>query len=91
MTVSNELSPLDVLLHAMQSKWQAGDHDGAVAIARAAAPYVHARRRDGASSLNAESDLHRIGDAELTDQLAEARRRVFDQATDEEQSARLGD
>ena len=91
MTVSNELSPLDVLLHAMQSKWQAGDHDGAVAIARAAAPYVHARRRDGASLLNAESDLHRIGDAELTDQLAEARRRVFDQATHEEQSARMGD
>lgn len=91
MTVSNELSPLDVLLHAMQSKWQAGDHDGAVAIARAAAPYVHARRRDGAALVNAESDLHRIGDAELADQLAEARRRVFDQATPEEQSARVGD
>ncbi len=36
-------TPLDILLQAMQRKWRAGDLDGAAALARAAAPYLHPR------------------------------------------------
>ena len=36
-------SPLAILLATMRGKFDAGDLDGAVAIARIAAPYLHAR------------------------------------------------
>jgi hypothetical protein len=36
-------SPLDVLLQTMRLHLQAGELDAAVAAAKAAAPYVHAR------------------------------------------------
>jgi len=36
-------TPLDVLLTAMQRKWDAGDLDAAATLARAAAPYLHPR------------------------------------------------
>jgi hypothetical protein len=36
-------TPLEVLLAAMQRKWEDGDLDGAAALARAAAPYLHPR------------------------------------------------
>ena len=43
-------SPLDVLLSAMNRRWAEGDEDGAVALAKAAAPYVHPRAQARASA-----------------------------------------
>jgi hypothetical protein len=36
-------TPLDVLLHLMHRKWEEGDFDAAVALAKLTAPYVHPR------------------------------------------------
>ena len=36
-------SPLFVLLTVMRQRWDAGDQEGAVALARFAAPYLHGR------------------------------------------------
>lgn len=38
-----ELSPLYVLLTVMRQRWEAGDLEGAVALAKIAAPYMHGR------------------------------------------------
>ena len=34
-------TPLHILLSVMRSKWAANDIDGAVALAKVAAPYMH--------------------------------------------------
>jgi hypothetical protein len=91
MTQRDELSPLSVLLQAMRNKWDQGDADGAVAIARTAAPYVHARYGNVTGSTHSEPELNRLSDAELAERLAEARRRVFNQESNPDQPARLGD
>jgi hypothetical protein len=36
-----ELTPLNILLLVMRQKWRDGDLDGAVALAKIAAPYLH--------------------------------------------------
>lgn len=38
------LLPLDVLLQTMRRKWDEGDYDGAVSLARIAAPYLHPKQ-----------------------------------------------
>ncbi len=38
-----ELSPLFILLTVMRQRWEADDRDGAAALARVAAPYLHGR------------------------------------------------
>jgi len=65
------LTPLQILLTAMREKWAAGDHDGAVAIARAVAPYLHARP----TTTNKQPDPtepNRLTDADLEGRLAGA-------------------
>ncbi len=49
-----ELTPLDVLLLAMRRRWNEEKVDEAVALAKAAAPYVHAKPASswGAGSLS---------------------------------------
>ena len=56
-----ELSPLSVLLTVMRDRWEAGDRDGAVALARLAAPYMHGR---AATALPA-GELAGVPDEEL--------------------------
>ena len=71
------LMPLDVILESMRRKWRKGDHKGAEALAKAAAPYVHARaapvRDGGSTAIEGKSDAElelalrggtRVGDAE---------------------------
>jgi len=87
----NEPTPLDVLEHAMWSKWTKGDLDGAVAIAKIAMPYRHPKCPGATPSRRVEADLQIVDDAELLERLAEARRRVIDQAEPPEQPAGLGD
>lgn len=91
MTHENDLSPLAVLLQAMWAKWDTGDQDAAVKIARSAAPYVHAKRRDVAISALVDVDLHRLSDAEINDRLAEARKRVVCQGDPAVQPSRVVD
>ncbi len=43
----DELTPLDVLLKAMRQRWDENKTDEAVALAKAAAPYVHAKPASG--------------------------------------------
>ena len=57
-------SPLAILLHVMRRKWAEGDHDGAAVLARAAAPYLHARRGNTTTARN-RPDPYAISDAEL--------------------------
>ncbi len=58
----SELTPLGVLLHMMRKKWKDEDYDGAVALAKIAAPYLHGRvpasrpRGDLAGATDAELD-----------------------------------
>jgi hypothetical protein len=40
-------SPLDVLLKTMHRRWQEGKLEEAVALAKAAAPYLHAKAAAG--------------------------------------------
>lgn len=56
------LAPLDILLHEMRRKWEAGDTEGAIALARIAAPFVHARP---APARPAFENLRTMTDAEL--------------------------
>ena len=55
------MTPLAILLEVMLGKWAAGDHDGAVALARAAAPYIHPRIPPARPA----TDLATITDADL--------------------------
>lgn len=56
-------TPLDVLLHTMRQHWQEGRVEQAVALAKAAAPYLHPRAGGGSGSMS----LAMIGDDELND------------------------
>lgn len=56
-----EASPLHVLLTVMRRKWRDGDEDGAVALAKAAAPYVHPKVPSARPSM----DLAQVSDDEL--------------------------
>ncbi len=56
-----QLTPQQVLLALMQRKWDAGDPEGAAALARMAAPSVHSR----ATSKRNNPDLSQLTDAEL--------------------------
>jgi hypothetical protein len=50
-------TPLEVLLRAMRLRWQGGQVDEAVALAKAAAPYVHAKPLGGrAAAMSALGD-----------------------------------
>ncbi len=62
------MAPLDVLLQAMREHWDADKKDEAVALAKAAAPYVHAKP---ASSRGARS-LSSLGGDRLHDLCAAA-------------------
>ena len=53
-------TPLQVMLGAMNRKWAEGDEDGAVQLAKAAAPYVHPR-----ATARGAVDLAEVGDDEL--------------------------
>lgn len=54
------LSPLDVILEAMRLKWQKGEHDAAVSLAKTAVPYVHRKvngiREDSGAPIEGLSD-----------------------------------
>lgn len=56
------LLPLDVLLRTMRRKWDDGDHEGAVSLARIAAPYLHARQASQPTYL----DLRSLSDDQLS-------------------------
>jgi hypothetical protein len=43
LTAPTTLTPLAVILDSMRRKFAQGDFDGAVAVARIAAPYIHPR------------------------------------------------
>lgn len=67
-------SPLDVLLQAMRLRWQAGAVDEAVALAKAAAPYVHAKPTGGRGA----ASFGKMGDDELDELCAAALYRAPD-------------
>ena len=56
-----EHSPLYVLLTEMRRRWEAKEYDGAVALARLAAPYLHGR----APSVRPAGELAGVPDEEL--------------------------
>ena len=56
-------TPLDVLLHTMRRHWREGRVEAAVALAKAAAPYLHPRAGGARGGLS----LATIGDDELDD------------------------
>ena len=55
------VSPLDVLLSVMRERWKADDKEGAVALARLAAPYMHGR----AAVARPAGELSEVPDDEL--------------------------
>ncbi len=54
-------TPLSIILATMRQKYAAGDLDGAVALARIAAPYLHPR----VSSTTLPTELAAMSDADL--------------------------
>ncbi len=56
-----EASPLHVMLTVMRRKWRDGDEDGAVALAKVAAPYVHPK----AAAVRPSNDLAQVSDDDL--------------------------
>ena len=56
-----ELSPLSVLLTVMRKRWDANDFDGAAALAKAAAPYLHGK----APAARAFGDVAGVPDEDL--------------------------
>ena len=67
-------TPLDILLSTMRRKWSEGDCDGAAAIAKIIAPYVHPRKSPIATPAPPLIELHRLTDEELGNRLATAHR-----------------
>ena len=62
--MSDDLStPLEVLLHTMRRHWREGRVDAAVALAKAAAPYLHPRAGGSRSVIS----LATMEDDELND------------------------
>lgn len=61
------LRPLDILLAVMRMRWQEDDFEGAVAIAKLAAPYLHPKC--GFKSVKSKN-LADLTDAELSLALA---------------------
>jgi hypothetical protein len=70
---TDEMTPLAVLLQAMRLKWLAGDHDAAAALARIAAPFVHARPGRAGATVASERELQALTDAQLETLLDTAR------------------
>lgn len=64
-----EASPLHVMLTVMRRKWREGDEDGAVALAKAVAPYVHPK----AAAARGLNDLAQVRDDELDEFIAQDR------------------
>ncbi len=60
-------SPLDVLLKTMHRRWQEGKLEEAVALAKAAAPYLHAKAAAG----RAKAGLGALRDEQLDELCAE--------------------
>ena len=56
-----DLYPLDVLLSVMRKKWRDEDYDGAVALAKIAAPYLHGK----VPATRPVGDLSGVSDDEL--------------------------
>ncbi len=75
--VEEELTPLDVLLRAMRKHWREENTDEAVALAKAAAPYVHAKPASGRGA----SSQGGMGGNRLDDLCAAA---FFSTSTEEE-------
>jgi hypothetical protein len=67
------LTPLAILLASMHRKWTEGDEEGAVKIARLAAPYLHPRRAAITHSGRLSLEPDHLTDAELTEAFANAR------------------
>ncbi len=74
-----EASPLHVMLTVMRRKWREGDEDGAVALAKAVAPYVHPK----AAAARPANDLAQVSDDDLDELVAQGRTRVAGECTDE--------
>ena len=55
------ISPLDLILELMQTRYSENDLEGAVALARIAAPYMHSRMR----AAEPQRDLATMIDADL--------------------------
>jgi len=64
---ASALSPLDVLLAVMRMRWQEGDFEGAVTVAKLAAPYLHPKCGSTSTKLR---NLTELTDAELSFALA---------------------
>ncbi len=57
----SEPTPLHVLLLVMRQRWREGDMDGAVALAKIAAPYLHPK----VPAARPAADLAGVSDDEL--------------------------
>jgi hypothetical protein len=59
--VSSNLTPLGIILKTMRARYSGGDVDGALALAKIAAPYMHPRM----TSTTPAASLADLTDAEL--------------------------
>ncbi len=73
-----EATPLHVMLTVMRRKWRDGDDDGAVALAKAAAPYVHPK----AAATRPSNDLAQVSDGDLDELVDEGRADAADGRAD---------
>ncbi len=74
-------SPLELMMTTMHRKWAAGEVDDAVMLAKAIAPYVHAK----ASSVRPSDELSAMRDDQLNELCAPGGNRACISAEDQEQ------
>ena len=72
----DEITPLQAMLAVLVTRLKAGDHDGALVAAEAAAPYCHARLASADVRFSKNSDLDSMTDEELEAEAAELERRI---------------
>ena len=76
MIPTYDIEPLEALLGTMRTYQHQSEIDKAVAIARAAASYVHPRAGRGKHATHIELDIGHLSDAEIASRIAAAQTRI---------------
>ncbi len=85
--VTEPVSPLDILISVMRTHFENRDYDAAVALAKAAAPYVHAKPASTKGEANGTPRLDMLRDQQLVELCGS---RVARAGTSQEDTAKSG-
>lgn len=84
---TTDMMSSDILFLAMRDYWNKGDTKDAIALGRAAAPYVHPRPGKTTTVPPHELDICHLSDAELASEISAAQARIDASEIGPDQSA----